>query len=168
MVSCRTVVPFNGQFSSNLLASGFGVINCGPSHTAIWPSCNWWQLLATLHSALFSQPDIKPRSLHSAVPCGFRTGFSYANCLHFSYHPHHLKKTQCRQWSMAGGDITLCHTVSAIFHKCIQLNASLVQTRKHSAHNNHSESWWTVPCVVCLPWLLNPCLFSTHTATSII
>lgn len=40
MVSCRTVVPFNGPFSSNLSASGFDVINCGPSHTAICPSCN--------------------------------------------------------------------------------------------------------------------------------
>lgn len=40
MVSFRTVVPFNGPFSSNLSASGFDVVNCGPSHTAICPSCN--------------------------------------------------------------------------------------------------------------------------------
>lgn len=74
----------------------------------------------------------EPRSLHSAVPCGFYI-LLHQPSLHFLIIPQHLKKTQCRQWS-GGGDLTLCHSISATFHKYIQFNASLVQTRKQAAH----------------------------------
>ncbi len=132
MVSFRTVVPFNGPFSSHLSASGFDVVNCGPSHTATCPSCYLWQSLATLHSALCSQPDIKQEASAQQYRVVLELDFlTPAICTFLS--PLPLEKTQCRQWS-SGENITLCHTILAAFHKYIQLNASLVQTRKHFAH----------------------------------
>lgn len=87
MVNCRTVDPFNGLFCLNLSASRSSVFNCGPFHTAICPTCKWWSLRATLHSALFSQPYINPRRLHSAEPCGVRSRFSYPRCTFLSHTP---------------------------------------------------------------------------------
>lgn len=65
-----------------------------------------------------SQRDFKkPRSLHSAAPCGFRSRFSHNKC-------------RCIKRSRG---VTLCHSASTAFHKHIQLNARVVQTAKHPA-----------------------------------
>lgn len=131
-VSCMTAVPFNRPFSSNVSASRFDAIKCGPSHTAICPSCNWWSLLATLHSALFS--DINQEASTQQHRVVFRR-FSYTKCtVHFliTWKRPNVDSEVCV--CLGGGNITLCHTVSTTFHKYIQLKTSLVQTRKHPAH----------------------------------
>lgn len=119
MVSCRTLVPFNGPFSSNLLALGFDVVNCGPSPTAICPLCKWWPLLAASHSALFSWPDMNQEASTQQYHVVFI--FSYTNHLcTFLSSPQHLKKTQCRQWSRGG----ISHSVTA-YQPCFTSTSSL-------------------------------------------
>lgn len=148
MASYRVVVPFNGPFSSNWSASRFDVSNCGPSHTAICPSCNWWSLLATLHSALLSQPDINQKVSTQQHHVVFEVDSLTLTVSAFSYHIHHFKNTPSRQWSR-GVDITLCHTGSTTFHKYILLNASLMHSRKHPVHiTERLDELFSVPCVI--------------------
>lgn len=116
----------------------------------ICQTCKWLPLVASLHSALLSARYT--RSLHSAVPCDFRSRLSLINCLRtFLSHPPLGKDPvyTVQQWQ----NITLCHTVSAAFHKHIQFIASPVQTRK---------SWKLMNCFLChVSFILLPWLFSS-------
>lgn len=148
MVSCRTLVPFNGPFSSNLSASGFDVINCGPSPTAICPLCNWWPLLAASHSALFSWPDMNQEASTQQYHVVFYIPLHQPS-LHFLIIPQHLKKTQCRQWSRGG----ISHSVTAYQPRFTSTSSLTHHWCKQENRLLTYQHWKLMNCSVsCVTW----------------
>lgn len=90
----------------------------------------------------------EPRSLHSAVPCGFYI-LLHQPSLHFLIIPQHLKKTQCRQWS--GGGIS--HSVTAYQPRFTSTSSLTHHWCKQENRLLTYQHWKLMNCSVsCVTW----------------